>query len=135
MNDDERPAAVPHSSFNDYDRGINVTDGIVTPLVQSPMWTGLGSLPGSWPSADAPNVFIENAKRELVNQQNADLEKYLLDFFGDEATARSNAHLYVLERHPSEVAVDDSADSTRLQVTEQYRLRLKTKEEIAEEQA
>ena len=75
-------------------------------------------------------VVADNAKRTAD-----EMDAYILTFFGDEATFKEFAHLYILEAHrPTEFETMHYADfdiEYRIRMTTSYRLRRKTKEELA----
>ena len=68
---------------------------------------------------------IQSALRDLVEQQ----EAYLLKFFGSKENAERFGHLYVFEEYAPEWAEVDG----KYRMTQTYRLRLKTAEELAAE--
>jgi len=72
---------------------------------------------------------IRSAHRQLIDQQ----EAYLLDFFGSLENARKFAHLYVLESNPLEII--DGQEIGNYSIRQEYRLRLKTDDELAADRA
>ncbi|UVK58702.1 hypothetical protein SEA_GANTCHERGOBLIN_40 [Arthrobacter phage GantcherGoblin] len=64
------------------------------------------------------------------------MDEFIINFFGGEEAAKSQIHLYILEEYPMEFAVAAS-DLTKNEISytthQQFRLRLKTKEELEAE--
>lgn len=75
---------------------------------------------------------IQVAIAQAVTDTASSVDEYLLSFFGSEENIRKFGSYYVLETTPSEFeTVPDDKDLTfRIRMTTEYRLRLKTKEEL-----
>jgi hypothetical protein len=70
----------------------------------------------------------------VVTDTASQLDDYLLSFFGSEEEILKYGNYYVLETKPStfEMLPDENDLSFRFQMETEYRLRLKTKEELEE---
>lgn len=75
---------------------------------------------------------IKTAISKAVSETAAGIDEYLLSFFGSEANVREFGKYYVLETKPStfETLPEDKDLSFRVRMNTEYRLRLKTKEEL-----
>jgi hypothetical protein len=77
---------------------------------------------------------IQVAISKAVTDNAAQLDSYLLSFFGSEEEIQKFGGYYILETKPStfEMLPDENDMSFRFQLVTEYRLRLKTKEELEE---
>ena len=72
---------------------------------------------------------------EAVQKIYAEQEKFILSYFGnDEELAKKEIHRYVFETYEIEYEMDLEASDIIYTVSQQYRLRLKTPEELEAEQ-
>lgn len=81
---------------------------------------------------------LSDITRDLVNDQNQKLERWLVSIFGSYENAQKMADDYVLEVQDSDMsALDDwnVKDSYKITVQTRYRLRPKTEEEKLKERA
>ena len=74
---------------------------------------------------DAISRSLREARESLMSQK----EAYLLEFFGSMEVAKRRVKFYILEQYPTEL--EHSGDVYT--VKEKFRLRLKTAEELLEE--
>lgn len=57
-----------------------------------------------WDNPDfTPGVDIYKLAREHLRKENEQKEQFILDFFGDEETARALAHLYEIHEYPVDI--------------------------------
>lgn len=80
---------------------------------------------------------IQVAISKAVTDTATGVDEYLLSFFGSEENVREFGKYYVLEYKPSEFETLPDKDnmSFRVKMNTEYRLRLKTKEELEAEDA
>lgn len=66
----------------------------------------------------------------------SEIDAYLLSFFGSLENAKAIGHLYVLEQKPLKIDTEPDSDGLtfKMSISTEYRLRLKTKEELEAEQ-
>jgi len=83
---------------------------------------------------------IDGVMADSQKRTAAEMDLYILRFFGDKATFEEFAHLYILEViHPSEFETMQSNDlfadnlEYKIRITTTYRLRRKTQAELAKE--
>lgn len=75
---------------------------------------------------------IQVAISQVVSNTAAGIDAYLLSFFGSEENVREFGKYYILESKDPEFETlpDEGNNSFRIKMSAQYRLRLKTKEEL-----
>jgi len=77
---------------------------------------------------------IHNMTHSLIRDTANQIDAYLLEFFGSLENAKKLAHLYVLETKESEILTEPNANNSfSVSMTTEYRLRLKTEAELADD--
>jgi hypothetical protein len=81
-------------------------------------------------------ILIEDAIAKNVEDVAKAHERYLLNFFGSIKEAKEHAHLFVFEVSDSVIEGKSSSgdpNDIRIQISQSYRLRRKTEEELLAE--
>lgn len=87
-------------------------------------------------SPNALEVILDNAAREARSRTVEAQDHYILDFFGSIEMVKKHGHEYVLEEHPVELEQIEMEgfgdDHIALRISQTYKLRRKTEEELKE---
>lgn len=80
--------------------------------------------------------FISRILTESADKFSKTQSHYIFDFFGSIENFMEIGHLYIVEEYPVEISRFEiegfGDDSTTIQFTQQFRIRLKTEEELAQ---